>query len=624
MRSFLTWCFLGILLAGASHAAASELRLFVAVPTFVVSVAPVDEESKGAESSILYQKAEDENSWTELGEGERVVLDNGDIRFTREVKVEHDGLYLYTSRPVVGGQVMSPPEPSSPPQAMVMVDTLAPEAELLTPAEGFEAHWDEPVHLSWSSRDENLAERPVSLSYTIDGGKSWHLIERDLPATGDMDWIAPDGALPAMVRLAAADLAGNIGRSLRSIAVATDGPVTPPDLPPLAEKARPAQVITERQEPAEPPQDPKLAGPNRSWLYYLMALNYMRQHKPADALQYYWLSVKEDPDFINAWADIGLAYISLGAYQSAREVVERTRDKDPDNIDLMHLMGETYHAEGMALLGSAKNAEDRLQAKGMIDKAVEWYGRALEQAAKDWRLAGQAASFYRLGEICYYVNMDRDGARAYWKKILELHSPTPNLDLVHWAADKDKDKARNRYQRYTHERVALETWQNWARGYIEQMDERERRGILDMMPAQKIVALPSVQSLAYGGNALNPGQEDGRSLFSLPGDLGSPSPVAIAEAQANYETARAANQQRIASQYNQPLSNYSFYGTRQTVDRRQDVRGQPRGSSQSAFSGGPDQPPPPNPDPYSFPQRGRPKAGWTSTGPYGSQPISDW
>ncbi len=623
MRSLMPRYFIAVFLMLSSSVFASEIRLFVATPAFIVSVAPVDEESKGAESSVLYQRPDGETSWTELGEAKRIEQEDGDIRFTREVQVEKDGLYEYTSRPVVAGRVLSPPEPDSPAQALVVVDTLQPIAELLTPEDGSEAGAAEEMHVSWSSEDENLAEYPVTLSYTTDGGKSWHTIARELPAIGDTKWTAPAGALPATIRLTATDRAGNMGRSLKNIRLAISDPVTPPELPPLAETPRPAEILTSREEQPEPRED-ALAGPNRSWLYYLMALNQMRQNKPADALQYYWLSVKEDPGFINAWADIGLAYIALGAYQSAREVVTRTLDMEPENIDLLHLMGETYHAEGMGLLTSAKNAEDRMRAKGLIDRAVEWYGRALEQAARDWRLADQAASFYRLGEICYYVNMDRDGARAYWKRILELHSPTPNSDLIAWAADKDKAKARERYQRYTHQRVALDTWQNWARGYIEQMDERERRGILDMMPAQKIVAVPTVQSLGYGNNGLNPGQDDGRSLFSLPGDLGSPSPVAIAQSQADRQTARMQQQRKIASEYNQPIDDYSFYGDRKSVDRRDVVQRAPGRSGRSKFSGGPDQPPPANPDPYAFPSRGRPTADWYGAGPYGNQPIGDW
>ncbi len=55
------------------------------------------------------------------------------------------------------------------------------------------------------------------------------------------------------------------------------------------------------------------------------------------------------------------------------------------------------------------------------------------------------------------------------------------------------------------------------RGYLQQMDERERAGILDMMAAQQIRRSGSgvAPSLAYAGNDMNPGREDGRSLFSL-------------------------------------------------------------------------------------------------------------
>ncbi len=625
-----------------TQAMAAEIRMYVAVPAFIVSVAPVDEDSRLADNSILYQRAAGEKEWLELGEGKKQTLANGDIRFTREVRVEKDGAYQFTSRPVVNGKVLEPPRPDSPPQAVVVVDTLPPVAELVTPEEGFAANPGDRVVLAWSAEDENLADKPAALSYTSDGGKSWLPIQRDLPAVGDLPWTIPDRALPAVVRVAAIDRAGNAGRSLRTIEI-RPAAVVPPELPPLAapEAPRPAAVM--QQEKVEPPviMEPVMveAQPetNRSWLYYLMALNLMRQDKPADALQYYWLSVKEDPDFINAWADIGLAYTALGAYKSAREVVEQTRAKAPDRIDLMHLMGETYQAEGMALLGRAKSSEDRLKAKGLIDQAVAWYGQALDKAAEDWRLSERAPSYYRLGEICYYVNMDRDGARAYWLKILELHSPTPNSDLIHWSADKDKAKAMRRYQNYTYQKVSLDTWQKWARGYLEQLDARERQGILDLMPAQRITAIPTPQSLPYGGNAMNPGRDDGRSLFSLPADLNStgvkPIPAGQTDGQCSTMAAPSANarpgkaQPKTAVSYpERATDNYSFYGRKESDGGKKTPAstGGARGNGRSLFTGGPDQPPPPNPDPYAFPQRGRSQAEWTGVMPYGNAPSNEW
>lgn len=612
----LSWAMVvpAIVLAASATLLAGEpgLRVCVASRAYAVTVSPVDEESKQAETSVLYQRDGDDAEWRPLGECRKNVLSDGAVTFTREVEVNEDGLYYYTSRPVVGGAAQRPPNDSSPAQAAVLVDTLPPVAEFVAPPVDAAFGADETVTIGWRCRDENLPAYPAALAYSVDGGKSWLPLAANLPAIGEKPWLPPaDVTGPVVLRLTAVDLAGNTGHAARGLEIVVAEPEPAPTKPRDGGEtvAKPEDKGGDRGEDKDKEE---LASPNRSWLYYLMAVNLMRQNNPRDALQYYWLSVKEDPEFIDAWADIGLAYIDLGAYRTARDVVEQTMDKAPGRIDLIHLLGETYHAEGMAKLASAKAAEDRIEAKSLIDQAVDWYGKALDNAAEEWKLADRAASFYRLGEICYYVNLDRDGARAYWEKILSLHSPTPNSDLVLWSAPEKRGKARERYRQYTFKRVALEAWQNWARGYLEQLDARERAGIVDLMPAQKIGS--SRQSWLIDADAAC--GDDGRSLFSLPSHMGSPSPVPTASGQA-YPAPRK----------NRSAGEYSFYAPRDSgkdkkrADRRESAM---RDNSGSVFSGGPDAPPPPNPDPYSFPQAQRPRAAWNDTQPYGDSPIMEW
>ncbi len=286
----------------------------------------------------------------------------------------------------------------------------------------------------------------------------------------------------------------------------------------------------------------------------------------------------------------------------------------------------------MDLLGRARTAEERLEAKGCIDQAVAWYGRALDKAAKEWRLAEQAASFYRLGEVCYYVNLDRDGARAYWEKILSLHVPTPNPDLLQWSTAANKTFERRRYERNTDQWVTLHTWQNWARGYLNQMDERERAGILDMMAAQKINRASSIApSLSYSGNAMNPGREDGRSLFSLPGQLGSPDGVAAAAGVADSRGGRTgtgiggATEVNFPAHMNRPpvTEGYSFYAGGGRGEPEQYGPRRRRGKA-GMISGRPDPVPPAIVDPYAFPRGNGGQAPWNGLGPYGDRPVMNW
>ncbi|MDR0361450.1 MAG: tetratricopeptide repeat protein [Planctomycetota bacterium] len=604
-----------ILLFAAGFASAGELRdgIYISGREYVVTISPADEESRNAENADLYSRRGPDAAWTNLGPSEKLTLPDGTVQFLKLVNVDADGVYHYTSRPVVGGEVSLPPTPESPAQAVVIVDTIPPKAEITRPAEPARGTAGESLEIAWVAIDENLEEYPATLQWSADGGETWRRLADNLLPAGEMIWRPPTGLKgQAALRLAAVDKAGNAGTAVRLVeiepAVAVmDAPVVP---------ETPERVVPKRPEKpdrAKEPDGPKL-DKNRSWLYYLMAVNLMRQNKPREALRYYWLSVREDPDFINAWADIGLAYIDVGAYKTARDVVGKTRAKAPDRVDLMHLMGETYHAEAMELLARARTTEDRIEAKQLIDNAVAWYGRALEEASDEWRLAEQAPSFYRLGEICYYVNFDRDGARAYWRKILDLHTPEPNPDLKMWATPPEWEKANLRYQRYTYMRVNLDAWQNWARGYLEQLDARERAGIVDLMPAQRVGA---ASRAAVGGPdvMLPPGAD--RSLFSLPEDF----PTSRTDMPTATGTASGGAMRRD----NPAAAGYSFYAPKERPPSNPPARGsRSSGSRPSMFSGLPERPAPEPVDPYDFPGRGRGVAPWSGGLPYGDKPVENW
>ena len=594
------------LFASAPGAHGGEILhgVYIADHDFVVTVSPVDAESRDAESADLYRREAD-GRWRHVARCRKITLPDGEVRFVAAVSVAYDGTYEYTSRPVVGGGASAPPEPRSPPKAVVIVDTLPPLAAIVRPEDPASAAAGEMLAIAWTCEDENLADTPGTLSWSPDGGDTWHPVGDKLLPEGEMLWRVPEDASgPAVLRLAAVDRAGNAGTALRQVRIAAKE--APP--PAVGETAPPEETPAAGDGPAaaeDRPQRREIGfDRNRSWLYYLMAVNLMRQDNPREALRYYWLSVKEDPNFVDARADIALAYIDIGAYRTARDVALQAREFDPGRVDLMHLVGETYHAEGMDLLGRSQSRADRARAKELIDQAAEWYGRALGEAASEWREAEQAASLYRLGEICYYVNMDPDGARAYWRKILDLHTPAPNPDLVLWTASPDKEKARRRYERQTYFRVTLDTWRNWARGYLEQLDRRERDGIVDLVPPQRVAA-PGA------------GRGDGRSLFSLPADLGSPDPVPAA-------VGRSASP--AAARRDDPARDYSFYAPKNAGrGGAAEISAEPaRRPVRSRFSGGPDPVATEPADPYSFPRRGRPEGAWNAAGPYGNEPADDW
>jgi len=216
----------------------------------------------------------------------------------------------------------------------------------------------------------------------------------------------------------------------------------------------------------------------KAWVWYVKAVGLVRSGRPKDALVYYWRAVEADEGLVNAWADMALVYNELGAPQTARETLARARELEPDRADLIHLEAETYHFEGMMKLANANAASARAEARVLLSRAAELYGRALDAGRREWQLAARAPTFFRLGELCYYVNHDPEGARAYWRRILELHSPTPNSDppLFPLAGE------RALRERQTAMWVELGTWQAWARGLLLQLDAMERAGVVPVRP----------------------------------------------------------------------------------------------------------------------------------------------
>ena len=139
----------------------------------------------------------------------------------------------------------------------------------------------------------------------------------------------------------------------------------------------------------------------------------------------------------------------------------------------------------------------------------------------------------------------------------------------------------------------------------------------DLMPANRINRHAEFGQLASAsGGEYAPGRPDGRSLFSLPGQMGSPAPVAASVGVAP----------NAASRPGRPTDGYSFYAPSgsKTGNAPQPRPGTGRNirSGRSAFSGGPDIPEPVPADPYAFPRggRGAQAPGWLGAGPYGDNP----
>jgi hypothetical protein len=118
------------------------------------------------------------------------------------------GFYLVVRSGVGLGK--PPPQAGEPPQMRLEVDTTPPQAEVyqLKPAPGQR----DALVVSWSARDANLTDKPITLEWAERRDGRWESIGGELPNTGSFIWKVP-GTVPPRVflRLTVRDSAGNVG-----------------------------------------------------------------------------------------------------------------------------------------------------------------------------------------------------------------------------------------------------------------------------------------------------------------------------------------------------------------------------------------------------------------------------
>jgi hypothetical protein len=128
------------------------------------------------------------------------------------VELKDEGLYGFTLVARNGvGLGKRPPRNGDQPQVWVEVDITKPVVKLLDTQVGVSG---EGQHLSihWRATDNNLGQRPITLSYAEQPTGPWTLIAANVENTGSYVWPIPP-TIPArfVLRVEAADLVGNVG-----------------------------------------------------------------------------------------------------------------------------------------------------------------------------------------------------------------------------------------------------------------------------------------------------------------------------------------------------------------------------------------------------------------------------
>ncbi len=129
-----------------------------------------------------------------------------------EVTVPRDGMYGFSMRVKSGiGLSNPPPQPGEAPESFIVVDRVAPVVTLLPLTQG-EAEQQNEVVISWSMRDEQLSDRPVSLFYSTSREMGeWEPITGWMANSGRYQWaVSPQFRKSVFIRLDARDAAGNV------------------------------------------------------------------------------------------------------------------------------------------------------------------------------------------------------------------------------------------------------------------------------------------------------------------------------------------------------------------------------------------------------------------------------
>lgn len=102
-----------------------------------------------------------------------------------------------------------PPQPGTPPEWVIEVDTIKPVAEFqaIKPLSGPEAG---QILITWVARDRNLSAEPVELYYAPQREGPWHLIAKGIRNDGQYRWTAPpEVGGKVFLRMVVTDQAGN-------------------------------------------------------------------------------------------------------------------------------------------------------------------------------------------------------------------------------------------------------------------------------------------------------------------------------------------------------------------------------------------------------------------------------
>jgi len=160
--------------------------------------------------------------------------------------------------------------------------------------------------------------------------------------------------------------------------------------------------------PSTKPPPEKIEKPPDAKEYFLRGCSYHELEIYSEAVKHYQEAIKLNPDFTDAFINLGVAYYQLGKYSKAIDAYEKALRLNPHSPSLYNKLGSVYIINGNYM------------------KALDNFKKATDIEPKN------PVSHYNLG-IAYYLNGDRNAAFKEYAILKELDMDRAKnlLDLIY-------------------------------------------------------------------------------------------------------------------------------------------------------------------------------------------------
>lgn len=299
------------------------------------------------------------------------------------------------------------------PDLVTVIDNAPPSVELLSFHNGGAYRGGDTYEIRWNAEDDNMADRPITLEYTTDGGRTWNIIARSEPNDGSFAWTLPRSDTGAViVRVTAADNLGNTAAAQSAV------PFTVDSTPPRSMIAFGTEEPVMRPQPSPRPSPQPLPQPSPQ----------PSTEEPSPAA----VSVtSEKLDSIEKWIASG----DRDKRSEALAELDKIINEQPTNSRAYYLRGRWYYNQRNYTV-ARKQFEEAVSINPNQGEYHFWLGRTLVARARaSWKSDKQ-----RAGE-------DASMAVAYLDRALGTHMETGRVYLWNGiayflAAKYNKDAAK--------------------------------------------------------------------------------------------------------------------------------------------------------------------------------------